>query len=1643
MARRDSPRRKQEKAEDVARHLLSLQRTRGVLFVDATGLWLLGRPAQQPADADQLATVLLGDSLGRTDLAGLLRCEEATLLEPARLAKWQWSLVHLEGRRDLAELIREGVRPLRGYRGVDFTTRLRQYRQALDSFRSIVERGAALAACQQPAGEDSLDVTALVSAAPARLRVLGSWPIDPVELLRRRDVPADAPLLALAHDDADPTASGLATVMLGLRSLRASPVERQRLGAQVPARLVPLFFGASENSPVLQALAFDQGRWPLPALAGIPESDLDSILLAAERCAVLFGLDAGLRVLSNLACPWGSAIGQSEMFRERLQRFEQLIEEWQRGGPMCVRSPAEAELAKNIRLLGQAGQGGPRLLARVFVAWISGDQHGERLIGGRPLVRIAAAAWPRGPRAAVAALAEAWQKEAADRVSKVESTSTGNRRARLAVTLAHIEVDLTIPAHLNDNALAAFSQCIAGLPRQRVREVSPLLPSLVEAGHSSGLVNELFRSDLSPDVLARAVRLGAWYAAATFSNRSRTLVRYLDCVEALGTLNLPEMEIGAEWLAELFRSGPSCLPGVVLTLVRQVRGGQTPSDRAAALRALSQDLVAGGPLAEHSRALARALEVWDAPVLIGPAEMMLELAGVLGREPDTLRAYLHHRRLAGYGETFAKGLLDPLELPDREAAEADFLRGRLPELPEDAPRRAYMSERLARLSDPEQAAARRIEAIARTRQRLDRSLELLRQESLERTLDDVYRTYLGRLLGKPIRPGPLPAGMREALALLHAQQNDTGLLLGFLDDVLEGRDLAEREPNRLWLERARMSGIDTRAWLAGVHATVEVAGEPITFASERDPLHVLRMGSYFETCLTLESGFNAASTLLNALDVNKQVIYGRRADGAVVARKLIGATAAGEMAGYATFAHDRTEDYSQALHAILADLARRCGLRLADRATPEVLHKGFWYDDGNEPWISITTAAPLPAPPASEPSDDLATGEWHLVEGLRTGDVAHLAAVVRRGTDEPAHAALFRLLLDPAGAEEGTQAISQNYDLEKVIGPLLRRGSFHWLDHLASRRGQSAAVDSLRMTVDFLPFNAATVRRIIKRLKQEAMHRRGQESLAHGMPIPATACTLAGVAELIELYESLARLTCPGCLADAATREPFLLSWTQRLQMAWLRDREARSLVRALENDTPGVSKLVVELATREVIPGLAPALRSLAKRREVPDVLALALGTQGQSIDGPRLVELLRHRPRSLELAVAVVRTGHAEAAEEARRLWRPIRQVPDDGLTLSRLRELASPALCRQLRRDAKDLARIIATPGHKEAGTRPGELHTVLCRIALLGQPGPDGEPAALLASYAGERAFRDECWWYEGDIPLLQRLWEQMCILNEQMSRLEAGESEPLARWAGVRERAGALCKAALRDERLERLIRRIAADRDDPRRVQALTLWMDLAGGAGNETVGLLPGLLGDDLAPLGWPLRDRAALALGLDKDRAVIQSSSIAEMLVWLRGRSWGQADGLLEQAPQLVPKLHPESAILVLHALESSDPEEARTARAILDAHAQHAPDILLSVLDQGFLWLRPEVIEPLAEELARSLCIDELSARQVDAWLVETGHSYRWQRLLLEVVRPRFAYADPEVLTSKLRTATDNPRAAWLLGRLSPTPVVASRG
>jgi hypothetical protein len=121
------------------------------------------------------------------------------------------------------------------------------------------------------------------------------------------------------------------------------------------------------------------------------------------------------------------------------------------------------------------------------------------------------------------------------------------------------------------------------------------------------------------------------------------------------------------------------------------------------------------------------------------------------------------------------------------------------------------------------------------------------------------------------------------------------------------------------------------------------------------------MGNAFGTCQSLD-GFNAFSTVANAWEANKCVIFARDSTGRIVARKLLAINGEGALVGFYTYAGGPNEDSNAHLRSVMAryarDFASLCGLKLADTGEVPLLFAEQWYDDGIVSW-SQTEAKPL------------------------------------------------------------------------------------------------------------------------------------------------------------------------------------------------------------------------------------------------------------------------------------------------------------------------------------------------------------------------------------------------------------------------------------------------------------------------------------------------------------------------------------------------------------------------------------------------------------------------------------------------------------------------------------------------------------
>ncbi len=370
-----------------------------------------------------------------------------------------------------------------------------------------------------------------------------------------------------------------------------------------------------------------------------------------------------------------------------------------------------------------------------------------------------------------------------------------------------------------------------------------------------------------------------------------------------------------------------------------------PDERAADARLARLRATLGLFAARPRRAEALLADLGRAPAGLG-RQHLPELAEWLG-EPPLLDRYCHLCDLADEPVLLSAHLRRDLDRERRIIGQRDFLAA----LPDPSPaQRARLAAVTAELASP--ATADR----GWTLRRLADRCEALQGRAFARHLDLLLREVLAEAIG--VDPPALTPAWRDALRFYLGGAARNRALLG---DLLRfaaahpGRPIAPTlANNQLWLTRAG-ARIRPGAWLAPRRQVLELEGQRHVLSLEDDPLEVLRMGMPFDTCLALDDGFNADSTVINAVDINKRVLYLRDARGSVVARKLIAISSDFTLIGYYLYSARGHEDRPVVVAAVLAlcqALADDCGLTLAARGVPETIHPGFWYDDGTEAWDS-------------------------------------------------------------------------------------------------------------------------------------------------------------------------------------------------------------------------------------------------------------------------------------------------------------------------------------------------------------------------------------------------------------------------------------------------------------------------------------------------------------------------------------------------------------------------------------------------------------------------------------------------------------------------------------------------------------------
>ncbi len=217
-------------------------------------------------------------------------------------------------------------------------------------------------------------------------------------------------------------------------------------------------------------------------------------------------------------------------------------------------------------------------------------------------------------------------------------------------------------------------------------------------------------------------------------------------------------------------------------------------------------------------------------------------------------------------------------------------------------------------------------------------------------VDARFRTSLPRLLQAESLPDW--AENLEVLELLLPIGGLSASFRNLIAELLKHRsgdppwDLRDLRDNRRFLNKMDQRGVNMTPWIDDAPVTYREAGdEPIRFTLERDPLEVFAMGGRFKTCLSPGS-FNYFSVFANAADVNKQVLYGRRKNGRVVARCLLALTGEGGIVTFHAYCHDKSVEFTSVVREYVKQLAQAMNTVVLARGVIPRLVAPDWYDDG-------------------------------------------------------------------------------------------------------------------------------------------------------------------------------------------------------------------------------------------------------------------------------------------------------------------------------------------------------------------------------------------------------------------------------------------------------------------------------------------------------------------------------------------------------------------------------------------------------------------------------------------------------------------------------------------------------------------------
>lgn len=330
----------------------------------------------------------------------------------------------------------------------------------------------------------------------------------------------------------------------------------------------------------------------------------------------------------------------------------------------------------------------------------------------------------------------------------------------------------------------------------------------------------------------------------------------------------------------------------------------------------------------------------------------------LGAEPESWAIrFISAQKELGEPASPPPSVLKIAAWPQKMKAEIAALRNR-GELPPNLSTR--LQNLVARVENEAELRASMRHEMGETLQNATLESEL---RAAERCIENCYRTRLESLgapknlvldadwLNAALFSTDLESGRKWLREIVRARPEK---------DAQNGDWRLESAGNARWLREMSERGLHLQNWLAEAPQKFDIGENSIELRLESGPLQILQMGNYFDTCLS-RGGCNAPSSVANAVELNKRVVFARDGKNRVVGRQLLAVSGEGKLLGFRVYNSMREENASllrEAFGQYARDFAARCGLERGDEGEIERLFVADWWNDGAISWSDLDPAPP-------------------------------------------------------------------------------------------------------------------------------------------------------------------------------------------------------------------------------------------------------------------------------------------------------------------------------------------------------------------------------------------------------------------------------------------------------------------------------------------------------------------------------------------------------------------------------------------------------------------------------------------------------------------------------------------------------------